>query len=328
MTRSFFTFFKPLKAFFFLSFFLFFQAEAFFESSNTLSSQKEEGKNFKAIKVEIYHSLTRKKVEVSEFLKVLSSYEVVLLGERHDQKNHHDFRAFLIEQIKTKNKGQVKSVSFEHIQKKDQPLLDEFEKKRGEKAFHYVDELAQLLDWEKSWGDWPLFRSLFETTYKVSKKVLGLNFSFEKMKQIVKEGREALDGEFIKKTALDQKLPPQGQLRLKEDIIEGHCGKLPPSVVEAFYFAQRARDAFMTDTLLSSLSKKDLAFVMAGNSHVRKDYGMPWYFSKRGYESVVSVKMDFLTKEGLPFWDKRDEGAYDYVVFFPFQELENPCPSF
>ncbi len=273
---------------------------------------------------EIFHTDTRQKVESFEFLKSLSQYDVILLGEYHNQKSHHDFRGFLVEKLE----GEKKAVGFEHIQQKDQKILEEFKEKRMKEAYLYVDELAEKLKWEQSWGNWLIFRLLFEKTYKSQAEVFGLNLSSEKMKQIVRKGKEALELDFIKKTGLDKELPKEYGLRLKKDIERGHCHKLTPSQVKSFYFAQRARDAFMTEQTLSYLKEEKLVFVMAGNNHVRKDYGMPWYFHQRGYKKIVSVKLDFLTKEGQPYWDKEEEGGFDYVVFFDFKEQKDPCNSF
>ena len=204
-SNFFFGFFDRGKKIFFLFIFLFSFASEGLKSPRVDISYKSSFYDFGDIRFEVFSGLTRKKVELFQFLDSLSHYDVLLLGERHDQKIHHDFRAFLIEKINEKRERK-KVIGFEHIQKKDQSILNEFKEKRKGEAFRYVDELARKLNWKKTWGDWSLFRFLFEKTYKLEAQVLGLNLSFEKMKQIVRKGKEALEYDFIKKTGLDKEL--------------------------------------------------------------------------------------------------------------------------
>ena len=74
---------------------------------------------------------------------------------------------------------------------------------------------------------------------------------------------------------LDQPLPDAARLKLDQVIEDGHCGKPPPNILPGIVAAQRARDAIMAKTLQADAS----AVLIAGNGHVRRDFGVPHYLA-------------------------------------------------
>ncbi len=279
--------------------------------------------------VEIYHPKSQKTLNFQSFIEALEGSDFIFLGEYHDQKSHHLFRAQVIEALGKKQKGN-RVVGFEHIKQKEQEILLNFKLSRPDKTHLYVDELAESLKWQDSgWGDWSLFRSLFQASYKSGFYPQGLNLSFDLIKDVVKRGKEALEEEFYKRSGLSRPLEKASYERLKQAVIEGHCHKLPVDYVDSFVFAQRVRDAFMSDqalktqAVLAEKGKVSQGVFLIGNAHARKDYGMPWYFSQRGFTKHVTV--------GLFSYEEKDTEqihSYDYVVFLPFQDRADPCKNF
>jgi uncharacterized iron-regulated protein len=87
------------------------------------------------------------------------------------------------------------------------------------------------------------------------------------------------------------------------------------------YRVQRGRDAMMADRLATASGKVG-GILIAGNEHVRKDRGVPWYLARLEPRArVVSIGLlevqDELRRppEGLP---------YDYVWFTP-RVARDPC---
>ena len=266
-------------------------------------------------------------VEFENFVSTLNQHQVVILGEYHDQRSHHDFRAHVVQAISLYTRKQ-KVVGFEHVQNDKQDILNNFRKRKN--AYTHIDDLAHELRWKSQWGGWELFRTLFQEVYATDFLVQALNLTREKMTDVVRNGKKALDPEFIKSMGLEKKFSPQIQKRLEESIQKGHCYKAPPSLVKAMYFAQRTRDAFMTKRVLMRMKEAQGALVMVGNEHARRDYGMPWYFRFKGFHDVISVKLENLTSPGTPQWNPADYKAYDYVVFITPSKTSttDPCDGF
>jgi uncharacterized iron-regulated protein len=96
--------------------------------------------------------------------------------------------------------------------------------------------------------------------------------------------------------------------RLREELKKMH----PPSFkipMERMVLSQRRRDASLAASL--DYGTADLRILLAGNGHVRKDYGVPWYIRYRHPDArIVSVGL-MRGSEGTV-----TEEAYDYVTGF------------
>lgn len=87
--------------------------------------------------------------------------------------------------------------------------------------------------------------------------------------------------------------------------------------------AQRARDASLALTLLDAGGAP--ARLIAGNGHVRRDYGVPLLLAARAPGAkVVSVGFVEVAAGATPDPESL-RGRYDYVWFTPAVEREDPC---
>jgi uncharacterized iron-regulated protein len=108
---------------------------------------------------------------------------------------------------------------------------------------------------------------------------------------------------------------------LEQDLIEGHCGKLPPAYLKPMMLVQRLTDISMARVLLERSS----GILLAGNGHIRKDYGVPQVLKAIApHQSVVNVA--FTEDDGLDskaIANYRDR--YDYVWLTKPIERKDPC---
>ena len=228
----------------------------------------------------IIDAKTSQAVDYEELVKKLSEAEYVLLGEEHDQALHHSQRAELIRLLTSKRKTLV---SFEHVSVKYEELLRE----------HIQDpvQLRKVLDWDNSgWPHWDKFRPLFAAVADASAvPVAGMRPNQAKLEDY----------------GLAAKLPHQE--RLEKILRDSH----PPSAkfpISKMVAVQRSWDAGMAASLDSNDAQSRI--LLAGNGHVRKDFGVPWYLAfKHPDASIVAVG----------FWGNRgtyDLSTFDYVFKF------------
>jgi uncharacterized iron-regulated protein len=117
----------------------------------------------------------------------------------------------------------------------------------------------------------------------------------------------------MKRWRLDQPIPADIADAQREEVIEGHCHKLPNSIIGGMLQAQIARDVWMARVIEPYASRG--VVLMAGNGHVRKDIGVPrWLNLPAG--NVVSV--GFVESA-------QDASAFDITRRVPVQKREDPC---
>jgi len=248
--------------------------------------------------------------EISEQMLVdrLRTQDIVLLGELHDNAKHHALRAQLIKQI-ARDKL---TVIAEHLPsgarvKREGGLLTDLE--------------AAGFD-AKAW-QWPLHSPLFDAVRGAKLQLIGGNLPKGFSKQLFAQGESALPSPMAQayKTA---SLSADASRRLDQDLIDGHCGKLPEKYLQPMRLVQRATDLSMAQALLDHAP----SVLVAGNGHVRKDYGVP---------QALSALAPALKQTAVGFYEAdspREElvkslaGRYDIVWLSEPAERSDPCENF
>ena len=122
-------------------------------------------------------------------------------------------------------------------------------------------------------------------------------------------------------------LSEAGAQALEQTLAEGHCGELPPEMVPMMRIAQEARDAAMTEALFRAAQGGRPAWLIAGNGHVGRDYGVPRFLAELAPAKQVVV-VGFLEREpdgALP--SEAERKVYDVVWVTERAEREDPCAA-
>lgn len=199
-----------------------------------------------------------------ELLGRLRGCDLALLGELHDNPRHHARRGELIGAL-----GSEVTVLAEHLP-------------RGRRVHFGADLRASLVDAgfdAKAW-QWPMHEALFGAIARSGAALAGANAPDELVRRIAREGPAALPADLA--AVIDAApLDPSAQVALDADLVDGHCGHLAGPRLQAMRWAQRARDATMALALRDALIAQRAAgrrapvVFVAGNGHVRSDYGVP-----------------------------------------------------
>jgi len=201
-----------------------------------------------------------RRIDRDELLAALLRADLVLLGEQHDNPLHHQRRGELLAALGAAAGGGVTVVA-EHLT-------------RGQ-AVRFGEDLPASLaaaGFEpKGWG-WPLHQPLFAAVQRAGLPLSGGNLPRELARAIARQGGAALPADLAALLAAAP-LDAAAQAALDADLQRGHCGQLPAARLPAMRLAQRARDAAMAQALLASGGRP--AVLLAGNGHVRSDYGVP-----------------------------------------------------
>jgi uncharacterized iron-regulated protein len=204
----------------------------------------------------------------TDWLDTLRHADLVLLGEHHDNARHHGLRGELIGKLGPRGKVVVA----EHLERGRQ--LAPFPAGTRPTTAELLTAL-QAAGFEPRGWLWPLHEGLFAPLARAGVDVLGGNLPRELARRIAREGESAWPddlGALLKAAPL----APAAQARLDEELLASHCGQLPPQRLPGMRAAQRARDAAMAQALLRAwdASPGRPVWLVAGNAHVRLDYGV------------------------------------------------------
>ena len=159
------------------------------------------------------------------------------------------------------------------LKSKQQPIIDQFQ----ENGISY-EELPARLDWEKSgWGSWnfygPLFRAVNAKQGKILAGSVGRKDDLSKLTQLASKVKN---------------VPDAMKTGLRRDIVEGHCNLLPDEMIPLMVSIQMGKDALFAKTLAQKADDRK-AILIAGNGHVRKDRGVPFYLARQAPSASIQV---------------------------------------
>jgi uncharacterized iron-regulated protein len=249
-----------------------------------------------------------------------------LLGEIHDNPQHHTIRARLIAELAVR--GPRPAIVMEQFDLDHDEALRTVQAAGGD-----VEQLAEAGRLDRKAWQWPMHRPILEATLAARLPVRAGNLS-----------RAALRGDL--QTAVEKDANAMWYARfhaarwtdtqaaqLHAAIVESHCGKLPEAIVPRLVLAQRVRDAAMAQALVDAATASG-ALLIAGDGHVRADLGVPVYLHAPGSPDAdagsLSVGFIEASREeertaDFPRQVIAEHPGYDYVWFTPPAPRDDPC---
>jgi uncharacterized iron-regulated protein len=258
----------------------------------------------------------------------LARADFLLLGERHDNLDHHLLQAEVLRSLIAL--GRRPAVGFEMFG------LDDANAIANHLAFAPNDAagLGRAVNWNKSgWPDWAMYQPIAEAALQARLRIVATNLPLATARKMSSDGLAALDPSVRRELGLDRPLSDTMFATMATDIRNSHCGYASEESVKAMVVVQRARDAQMAQSLIAA-GDPDGAVLVAGAGHVRNDYGIPVYLTaKAAGEQVISLAfLEVDDQEPEPhnyaLADPNGRLPFDYVWFTPRVDDENPCEKF
>ncbi len=255
----------------------------------------------------------------------LAAKKYVLLGEIHDNADHHVLQAWVIAQLA--RRGRKPAIVMEMISSDQDEALDAYLKRKDANAAG----LGKAIGWEKSgWPQWLMYQPIAEQAFANDLPIYSANLPRADIREIGKKGFGFFKKDRQKELLLNEPLGEMLEADLRLSIVEGHCNMLPAAATGPMVNVQRVRDALFADKMLAT-GGKDGAVLIAGSGHVRSDRAVPWYLERRepGASIGVLVLMEASEdkKEIADYAPKFPDGriAADYIWFTPMAERDDPC---
>jgi uncharacterized iron-regulated protein len=260
-------------------------------------------------------------LDIPALAERLRSARYVLLGEMHDDAQHHHLRAALLRALLVD--GRPTWVVFEQIDRQHNAAVAAAP--RDTEAVVTAGQLDR-----KGWK-WPLHRPLFDAALAGGATVLGGNLSRAEASGVVRGGVAQAPVELQRwLSAPDESgnAPPSAwrpaqDAALRHQVDIGHCSALPPAMIAPMALAQRARDAALAAAMTGAPPNVRVVLI-AGNGHVRRDIGVPHYLAAARADDIVSIGFLERGSDGRTAAD----GPYDEAWFTAPVVRPDPCASF
>lgn len=258
--------------------------------------------------------------------------DYVMLGEKHDNADHHRLQARVIEALAAR--GRRPTVAFEMLGPEQAPAL------RRHTDAHPRDAagLGAAVEWEaRGWPDWDIYRPIAEAALQAGLPIVAANAARERAKAVGRKGLESLSADRRARLALDAPLAEALQADLRRQLKESHCNMLPEKALGPMTAVQRLRDASMADSLIAAAEGRenvDGAVLITGGGHARLDRAVPWYLRARRPEatafSVVFLEVWPEMPDPVAYLPEQpgERAPYDAVWFTARVDNEDPCEKF
>ncbi|MDX1491130.1 MAG: ChaN family lipoprotein [Pseudohongiellaceae bacterium] len=263
----------------------------------------------------IWSTSTAQFISSERLITELSSSSIVLLGEKHDNADHHRLQREVLSQLHKETGLSV--VSFEMMDRSQSELLLD-----GENLSQLnSDQLLEYLQWDVKGWNWSFYGPLILDVLAMGAELRAANIDSATLGEVYAGGGPA---------GLENYLGSKQMEQLKAEVDQSHCSLLPASQVPAMARVQQSRDLSMAQSLEGE--EAGLKVLVAGNFHVRKDLGVPRYLvhSSERVTSLAFIEVlppASFTDSSAYLAQYEDGLPYDYVWFTPAQTSEDYCDS-
>jgi uncharacterized iron-regulated protein len=233
---------------------------------------------------------------------------VIIVGEVHDNPEHHDGQALAVKSL--------------------EPSALVFEMLTAEQAARVTPDvrgdpvlLAEALRWDQSgWPEFSMYHPIFLAAPQ--SEVYGAAVPREHVLRAAEAGAAATMGSDAAQFGLDIALA-EGELsvRLAEQAA-AHCDAIPDEMLPGMVEAQRLRDAALARATITALDETGgPVVVITGNGHARRDWGVPRYLATA--RPALKV-LSFGQLESAP----DDAPPFDFWRVTAAVERPDPCEAF
>ena len=272
----------------------------------------------------IWDMKSRSYIDEAALLARINMADVLLLGETHDNPQHHENQQKLLKaHIES---GARPALVMEQFDAVSQPELDQA--LAGGNRDEVLNSVTSLI----KFADWKPYRPLLAIAIDNKLPVIAANISSQRLQPVIRRGYAAYDADELKRLAVEEVWSESRQNYLATHMGGAHCGELRDELRVGLTRSQRLRDALMADSALSSIGRGVVAIV--GRDHARRDTGLSLYFAARAPSArifsvgFVEVSEESTDPNAYEAESATGDAPYDVIWFTPRADRPDPCANF
>lgn len=265
-----------------------------------------------------------------ELYAALKTADFVLIGEKHDNADHHRLQAALVGNLAAN--GRRPALVFEMLADDQQQALDAHLAENPDDAAG----IGAAVGWDKSgWPDWAMYRPIAEQALDNEMPLLAGGIRRDILMRIAREGPDALGEGRATAMMLDRPIGEDKRTEIRQVIFDSHCQQLPETMLDPMVAVTLAKDAVMADRMIAARERRDrdVSVLIAGAGHVRADWAVPLHLKRREAGARV-VTVGFAEVNGGILEPAAHAVRYggrmpfDFVWFTPRVDDNDPCEEF
>lgn len=263
-----------------------------------------------------------KEASLAAISEAATAADYVLLGEIHDNPDHHAMQAAILRAIV--EAGRRPAVVFEMIPRGMQGDIDAFLAQPSPDAAVF----GAAVKWEeRGWPAWSAYRPILDVALEYKLPVVAGDLDRETIRAVGRQGPAALQAEEVTRYGLDLPLEAAQEAAMLDDVDKGHCGLMPKEALGPMVNVQRARDGSLADAMISArASGADGAVLIAGSGHTRADRAVPSILAALEPQARILAIAMAEARDGAadlkPYAD-----AHAFTVVTPAAEREDQCEA-
>lgn len=266
-------------------------------------------------------------IDQATLVERLAKARFVLLGEKHDNPDHHRLQACIFSALL--KAGRKPALAFEMLDADDAPAVQAYLAGKPADAAG----LGAAVGWDKkSWPAWAWYQQIADPAVSAGLPIVAANLAERLARGAARQGLGALPPEMVETLGLEGPIPDAVRTAMGKEIADSHCGFAPPGMVEPMILVQRARDAHMAEAVRKGATA-DGAVLITGFGHARTDRAVPLQLVRRGAKPVASLAILEVEKgkDTAPSYAAAFDAArlpFDFVWFTPRVDDLDPCEKF
>lgn len=270
----------------------------------------------------IWQPATGEFVAEADAVAWMARARYVLLGESHDNPDHHVMQARVIRALT--GMGRRPAIAFEMLDPGQQAALDRYLASGPADAAG----LGRAVNW-RGWPDWRYYQPIADAALAAGLPMVPANLQPGLLRSASRGDLGVLDPDMVARAGLATPLPDDVRTSMEADMAAAHCG-LPTAAAAELAAAQRIRDASFAYALATAGAGGG-AVLIAGSGHVRSDYGVPRALELmapgEAVAAVAFVKVlaGWTEPEQYAAGYRADVLPFDLVWFTPGSGSGDPC---
>ena len=251
-------------------------------------------------------------VSYEDVIERIEVSSIILLGEKHDNADHHLLQSKIIQSIPEQD---TVALSFEML---NNPSL------LTDQKWTSTSQFSTQVQWDQSgWPEFKIYEPIFEVAIQRQYKIVAGSPSPTEMMSVA---RGTMDEAEIERLGVTSEFPKEFQDDLRQEIIDAHCGYASEEMVGMMITAQRFKDATMAKSISEQLSTNQRVILIAGGGHIRNDRGVPLYLDEKLKGNSISI-LPVEVREGLTKPEEYTRVA-DFLYFTPRVDNIDPCEKY
>ena len=247
-------------------------------------------------------------------LASLQKAHYVLIGEKHDNEDHHRLELQLLESLLNKPHTHV---VFEMLTDKQQNNIASLRPNDSK------DQIHKKLAWNDKGWPWKDYAPLIQSSLLKGAMINAGNIDRATIMQIyTQKNNDALFSQARFQTI--KNIPVSAKNQILNQVFESHCQLMAKAKLVPMMTIQLARDASMANAMLAS---EEPSILIAGSFHTQKNMGVPLHLrqvTKKVSKTILLAEVS--TNQPRPE-DYASLSEADYIWFTPKQVEKDYCEA-